>query len=81
MTIISPALGDKIIQSDTANIELFTWMNEITDAINNAEILSGTGTPESAVTASVGRLYVDTATNDLYYKETGDGDTGWVLTT
>ena len=81
MTIISPALGDKIIQSDTANIELFTWMNEITDAINNKDILFGTGTPESAVTASVGRLYVDTATKDLYCKETGDGDTGWVLTT
>lgn len=43
-------------------------------------ILTGTGSPESVVTAAVGALYVRTdggAATTLYVKETGAGDTGW----
>lgn len=42
---------------------------------------SGAGTPEGAVTASVGSLYTRTdggAATTLYVKETGAGATGWV---
>lgn len=42
---------------------------------------SGAGTPEGAVVAPVGRLYVRTdggAGTTLYVKESGSGDTGWV---
>lgn len=45
------------------------------------KILSGTGTPESVVTASVGSLYCRLnggANTTLYVKETGTGNTGWV---
>jgi hypothetical protein len=42
----------------------------------------GTGSPEGAVTALVGTVYVQTnaspATDALWYKATGTGNTGWV---
>lgn len=44
-------------------------------------MLSGTGSPESAVTAPVGSLYLrsDGGTNTtIYRKESGAGNTGWV---
>lgn len=44
-------------------------------------LLSGSGSPESSVTASPGALYVDTdggASTTLYVKESGTGNTGWV---
>lgn len=44
-------------------------------------ILSGAGTPEASVTATVGTLYLRTgggAATTLYVKETGTGNTGWV---
>lgn len=43
-------------------------------------ILSGTGTPESAVTAPVGSIFLRTdggANTTLYVKESGSGNTGW----
>lgn len=52
-------------------------------AINDMDdrsVLRGEGTPEGAITASVGRLYVDTtggAGTVLYVKESGTGNTGW----
>ena len=42
---------------------------------------SGSGTPESAVTAPIGSLYTDTGGSTgttLYVKESGAGNTGWV---
>lgn len=40
--------------------------------------LSGTGSPEGAVTAVAGTTYVDTATGALYWKGSGSGNTGWL---
>lgn len=43
-------------------------------------IRSGAGTPEGAVTAPVGALYLRTdggATTTLYVKTSGTGNTGW----
>jgi len=47
--------------------------------IGGATITVGTGTPEAAVTANVGSLFLrtDSATT-LYVKQTGTGNTGWV---
>lgn len=39
--------------------------------------LTGSGAPEGAQTAVVGRVYRDTATGLLYRKQTGSGNTGW----
>jgi hypothetical protein len=42
-------------------------------------VSSGTGTPESVVTAPVGSLFLRTdAATSLYVKQTGAGNTGWV---
>lgn len=44
-------------------------------------LTSGTGTPEGAVTAPVGSVYLRTdggASTTLYVKQSGAGNTGWV---
>jgi len=45
------------------------------------QIISGSGTPEGAITAPVGSLYLRTnggAGTSLYVKESGTGNTGWI---
>ena len=45
------------------------------------KILSGSGSPETQITAAVGSLYLRTnggANTTLYVKESGTGNTGWV---
>lgn len=52
-----------------------------TGVIRVPRVIEGTGTPEAAVTASVGTLYLRTdggASTTLYVKESGTGNTGWV---
>jgi len=47
---------------------------------SSVQIVKGTGTPESVVTAPVGSMYVDTdggVGSTLYIKETGAGSSGW----
>jgi hypothetical protein len=49
--------------------------------VNGALIIDGTGTPEGAVVAPVGSIYLRTdggADTSIYFKETGAGNTGWV---
>jgi hypothetical protein len=44
-------------------------------------LFSGTGSPEAAVTAGIGSLYLRTdggAGTSLYVKESGAGNTGWI---
>ena len=48
---------------------------------NAITIMSGTGSPEGAVAAIVGSLFLRTnggANTTLYIKESGSGNTGWV---
>lgn len=45
----------------------------------SAYIGGGTGTPEGVVTASPGSLFLRTDTGKLYVKESGTGNTGWVM--
>lgn len=45
------------------------------------QILTGAGTPEAAVTAPVGSLFLRSdggASTTLYVKQNGTGNTGWV---
>lgn len=59
-----------------------TAINNNETAIANTQPLIGTGTPEGTAIAEVGRWYVDTNATigaGIYFKETGSGDTGWVL--
>ena len=53
----------------------------VTSSTALALIYSGTNTPEGAVTATVGSLFLRTnggAGSTLYVKESGSGNTGWV---
>ena len=80
--LIAPALGDQIIDTGIASEQFNTWLADITEAVNNLKPLAGSGSPEAAEVASVGRWYVDTNASPaaIYYKATGDGNTGWVIT-
>jgi hypothetical protein len=52
-----------------------------TQTLTQVPIFVGAGSPEGAVTAAVGCLYVRTnggAGTTLYVKESGAGNTGWV---
>lgn len=62
--------------------QFYDWAQAITEAVNNLAPLTGIGTPEGSVVSGPGRWYVDTgaaAGSGVYFKETGVGDTGWVL--
>jgi hypothetical protein len=51
------------------------------NAAKTVGVITGTGSPESSVTASVGALYIRTdggTSTTLYVKESGSGNTGWV---
>lgn len=39
--------------------------------------LNGSGSPEGVVTASPGASYLDTTNHQVYWKNSGTGNTGW----
>lgn len=58
----------------------YSELNYIDRKTNLLMLWSANGTPESAVTAAVGSLYMNTAGGAgtvLYVKQTGTGNTGW----
>jgi hypothetical protein len=75
--------GVKIVNDDGTISQRFrAWVQQVTNEVNKLEPLTGTGTPEGSEVASPGRWYVDTAAAvgaGIYFKETGNGDTGWIL--
>jgi hypothetical protein len=75
-------LAGLTITSATAGIIRSYWQREI--RLNKAIIRAGTGTPEAALTAAVGSLFLRTdgaANTTLYIKQTGTGNTGWAAVT
>jgi hypothetical protein len=80
--ISSPGFSDRLMGKDgTATLDMVVWMEAISEAVNNASPLVGTGSPEGVEIASAGRWYVDTADlagQGIYFKETGTGGTGWI---
>lgn len=55
--------------------------NTAAGSTSSFELLSGVGTPENNVVATVGSLYTRSdggANTTLYVKESGAGNTGWV---
>jgi len=57
------------------------YIVSIRPGAGTAKWTSGTGTPEGAVTATVGSLFTRTdggASTTLYIKESGAGNTGWI---
>jgi hypothetical protein len=65
--ILPPVIDDIIVENGTPTVAFYIWIQQIT---------------EGNVIATVGRWYVDTgaaAGTGIYFKQTGEGNTGWVL--
>lgn len=63
----------------SSSLENLTISGHLT--VGNTAVRSGSGSPETAVTGSIGDLYLRTdggAGTTLYVKESGSGNTGWV---
>jgi len=81
--LIAPLMYDPLVDKrGVATQEFYTLIDQIVNAINDSPPLIGSGTPEGSEAASIGRWYVDTLASpaDIYYKEAGDGNTGWIIT-
>ncbi len=60
----------------------YEFLEELTDLANQNETAQGTGSPEGVLTALPGKQYMDLTGISgmvLYVKQTGSGNTGWVL--
>ncbi|MEE8207875.1 MAG: hypothetical protein V3T88_02825 [Nitrosomonadaceae bacterium] len=58
------------------------FFRELVRAVNLNTPLTGTGSPEGVLTAEPTQRYMDTAGASeavLYIKQTGTGNTGWIL--
>ena len=76
--IQAPAITDIIIEDGLSSVQFHTWMVQVTEAL--APPITGSGSPEGVVVSTTGRWYVDTsavAGTGIYFKESGEGDTGW----
>lgn len=73
--------GDVPAVASVVNATTILFRNAVSNVVQAPVALTGAGTPEAAVTAAVGTLYLRTdggASTTLYVKETGAGNTGWV---
>ena len=77
-SIIAPDNSAPITSRGTMFERFFRWVDDMTTAVNETTVLTGTATPEGVQVASFGRFFVDTAAPTLYFKATGDGNTGWI---
>lgn len=75
---VDAAVAD-LLSSSGFGTSIYPARIEVTSA--GIKLLSGSGTPEASVIASVGSIYLRTAGGagtSVYFKETGAGNTGWV---
>lgn len=78
----TPASDQRVHNKQTGDIERWTGSAWVVDfAGGGAFVLTGTGSPESVVTAGPGTVYLQTdgAGNNAWVKATGVGNTGWAL--
>ena len=75
---INPVAMDVTFEryNDQGALEKITLPNRAKDAIKDT--ITGVGSPEGIVAASIGRLYLDTENRDLYYKSFGVDSYGWI---
>lgn len=78
---MSERLGPIVVPTDPASQVVFIQqrLTEIREILNFVRI--GSATPEGAVTAPIGTLFLRLdggASTTLYIKESGTGNTGWI---
>lgn len=68
-----------------SSAEYAVLLSAYQQGINAQDVITGAyngaGSPEGAITAPVGSLYRDTTNGVAYIKQTGVGNTGWVVMT
>ena len=73
----------QILNEDgTLTVRAATFFEELTRETNLNTPIQGTGSPETVIDADIGQRYLDTAglaENVLYIKQSGTGNTGWIL--
>jgi hypothetical protein len=78
--ILPPLASDRITNDGVPTEQFFLFLVQVAEAVKPP--ITGSGTPQSNVIATVGRFYVDIAASagtGIYFKQTGEGNTGWVL--
>lgn len=79
--ITTPLISTPLDEGGQISLTFYDWMESVTNAINNLQPITGSGSPESVVKADKGRWYVDVsaaANEGIYFKQTGFGGTGWI---
>ena len=77
----SAAIGTEVISTNNINPATIGAQYNVIDQSTNLLTMYGSGSPEGAITAGVGSLYLNKsggASTTLYIKESGTGNTGWV---
>lgn len=79
--ILQPVISDPIVdESGVPTVQFYLWMEQVSASVKPP--LTGTGSPEGVIIGTTGKWYVDTAASagtGIYFKETGEGNTGWAL--
>lgn len=70
---------DPIVEDDASSQRFYAWIQSVSERLP----LEGSGSPEGALPADIGRLYIDrngTQGNRIYMKASNSGErTGWEL--
>tara|TARA_R110000850_G_C9996087_1_gene467979 strand:+ start:27457 stop:27729 length:273 start_codon:yes stop_codon:yes gene_type:complete len=69
------------LNGEVMTLRMAEFIEAITMQVNQNITAVGTGSPEGVLVAEPRKLYIDTAAENIYYKKTGSGNTGWALTT
>lgn len=80
--IWTPERTDAISTDGLPSQRFHEWIEEVARSIIDLQPIFGTGSPEAVEIANVGRFYIDTGAavgTGIYVKESGTGDTGWIL--
>ncbi len=71
-----------IAEDLTMTLRMAEFVEAVALQVNQNIMTSGTGSPETVVSAQPFKIYIDTAAaagSNLYVKKTGAGNTGWQL--
>jgi hypothetical protein len=82
--VIAPSPVESVISEKGGMLQRFmNWTQDVTNALNFVTPTSGTGTPETVVSAKTGKFFTDTVVPNLYWKSVddvaGDKTKGWLL--
>ena len=81
--IVPPSPQEKITEKGGMFNRFMIWTQSITNALNFATIIDGTGSPNGVISAKANKQYRDISGPTLYWKSVDDvaGDTtlGWVV--